>query len=508
MKKTFFLIIGVLLASCSADVPAEFVQTDTKPSLEPDYTDLTIPANIAPLNFCINGSGEEFVTRITSGGKQAVFKGRTVGIPRKKWRELTAAAGTMEIEVFTREGKDWKRYRPFSMEIAEDIDPYISYRLIPPSYISFERLSLNQRNLTSFNEKLIYSNNLVQKDDDQGQCINCHNYRNYRTDNMQFHARQYKAGTVLVYNGELKKINLKTDSTLSAGVYPAWHPTHDYIAYSNNVTKQGFYVSGNDRIEGLDLFSDLILYNVPENEVSIIENDSNRFECFPTWSPDGRTLYYISAEYEAEYSDTREEYLMIHHDSLQYDLWSKDFDPDTRTWKPAVRLIDAAAMNRSISIPRVSPDGRYMMVVIGQHGVLPLYNSDSDLYLINLSTMEMRDIDEINSDKADSYHSWSSNGKWVIFSSKRQDGDFTRLYITHFNEDATFSKPFVLPQRNPGFNTEFMKAYNVPEFMIEPVSIRPRQFARLLDRHPAVPAKYVSRKQTSEQTDTVPCAID
>ena len=119
--------------------------------------------------------------------------------------------------------------------------------------------------------------------DKDGQCINCHSYKNYKTYNMQFHARQHKGGTVLVTNGEVKKINLKTDSTISAGVYPAWHPTHNLIAYSTNNTGQSFHTRNNNKIEVQDLQSDLILYDPERNEVMHIENDTTEWEVFPTW---------------------------------------------------------------------------------------------------------------------------------------------------------------------------------------------------------------------------------
>ena len=205
------------------------------------------------------------------------------------------------------------------------IDPYIAYRLIMPSVECYERLSINQRDITSFDEKVIYANQMVQHGE-SGQCINCHHFRNYSSGNMQFHMRQYLGGTILVTDGELNKINLKTDSTISAGVYPAWHPTHDYIAYSTNKTHQSIHAIDHNRIEVADEESDLILYDIKNRTVGIIENDPMEFECFPAWSPDGRTLYYVSAHYEAPFDAQRKDRVFVQSREIRYDLYRKSFD--------------------------------------------------------------------------------------------------------------------------------------------------------------------------------------
>ena len=114
---------------------------------------------------------------------------------------------------------------------------------------------------------------------------------------------------------------------------------------------------------------------------------------------------------------------------------------------------------------------------------------------MDLTDRSIRRLDELNSPEVESYHSWSSNGKWVIFSTRREDGAYTRLYISHLEDNGTFSKPFALPQRDPDFNTEFLYSYNIPEFMKEPVRISPKQFASFISRTDAIPANYESKKE-------------
>ena len=148
----------------------------------------------------------------------------------------------------------------------------------------------------------------------------------------------------------------------------------------------------------------------------------------------------------------------------------------------------------SATLPRVSPDGRWLMFSIAPYGVFHIWHRQSDLWIMDLNDGTMRCADEINSPEVESYHSWSSNGKWIIFSTRREDGAYTRLYLSHLEADGTFSKPFALPQRDPDFNRQFMYSFNIPEFMKEPVHITPRQFASFISSTDATPSEYESKK--------------
>lgn len=480
------------LAACSPRVPDSARRQDCVPAIFPDYTDVTVPSNIAPLNFRITQNGSRYLTVLTGGTERFATRSSKVVIPARKWNKLKKE-GKIEVEIYVYDDGRWNGFNPFTIALSDEIDPYISYRVIMPSIESYERLSINQRDLTSFREKVIYANQMVQNSD-KGQCINCHHYRNYTTSNMQFHARQYLGGTIMVIDGDLRKVNLKTDSTISAGVYPAWHPTHDYIAYSTNKTHQSIRSADHNRVEVADEESDLILYDIRNNAVSIIENDSNQFECYPAWSPDGRMLYYVSARYDAPFDSKRKDRVFINSSKIRYDLYRKPFDPDTRTWDESEILYECSLDGMSATLPRVSPDGRWLMFSMAPYGVFHIWHRQSDLWVMDLKDGSMRCADEINSPEVESYHSWSSNGKWVIFSTRREDGAYTRLYISHLEADGTFSKPFALPQRNPDFNNEFLYSFNIPEFMKEPVRISPKKFASFISGTDAVPARYETKR--------------
>lgn len=499
MKTRYIILLAVALTACSGGAPGSFDNSSTKPRIFPDYTDVTVPINMAPLSFSIEEEADSYMTVLEGGSRIISVKGKQVRLSESKWNSLKDNGG-IKATVYTKKGGRWTASQPFGITFSDSIDPYISYREIMPSVESYERLSLIQRNLESYRTSVIYANSMIQTTND-AQCINCHHYRNYSTDNMQFHARQYMGGTVMIIDGELRKVNLKTDSTISAGVYPAWHPTHDYIAYSTNQTYQSVHSVDSNRIEVVDLQSDLILYNIKENSVSIIENDPAQFECFPAWSPDGSTLYYVSARYDAPYTDMESRMDRVFEDcrNIKYDLYRKPFDPDTRTWGQSELLFDAAAIDKSVTLPRVSPDGRWLMFAMASYGVFHIWHRDADLYMMDLRDGSVRRLNEINSTELESYHSWSSNGKWVIFSTRREDGLYTRPYIAHLNADGQFSKPFALPQKDPEFNRNYMFSFNIPEFMKEPVHISPRKLASFIKSNQASPVKFQPNGKSIQQ---------
>ena len=494
MKNIRFIYICllVLMASCTG-IPDNCTK-GTDADIFPDYTNITVPVNIAPTNFLIQDNAGKYLTVLESGDIKIKVRGQKICIPIRKWRRLTSQ-GNITVTVYEEKDKGWVRMNPFKIDVADEIDSYLFYRVIPPLYESYQRLTINQRNLTDFKEKVIYANSMAANGQNT-QCINCHSFKNWQTDNMQFHIRQYLGGTIIYRQGKLEKLNLKTDSTTSAGVYPSWHPTHDYIAYSNNATFQNFHTNHTNRIEVFDEFSDLVLFNLADNSVSVIENDPDEYECYPSWSPDGRTLYYVSANMGRIPEQKRREFSIAANSngSFKYSLYAKDFDPDSRTWSKKRMFYDAAAVDSSITWPRVSPDGRWMLCCISTHGVFPPNQDVSDLIIFDLQKGTRRYVDELNSNKSESYHTWSSNGKWVVVSSRREDGVHTRPYFAYLKNDGTFTKPFMLPQKDPEFVHKFMYSFNIPEFTKEPVKVSARKLASFVKSTDAQPVSYEQKR--------------
>ena len=493
--------LSVLLAACTPQLPSQYAESDALPAIYPDYCGVTIPANIAPLTFELDEEADGMIARYTAGETAIVCDGK-MQPALSDWHDLIAAAlhdgadgadspHQIRCDVFALHGDSWTHYKPFSIEVSPDsIDPWMSYRLIPPSYISYEALTISQRCLENYDERVVYDNILCGKEKD-GQCINCHNYQQYNPGRMQFHARQTHGGTLIAYDGHLKKVNMSCDSILSAGVYPAWHPWLKLIVYSTDKTMQVFHTTDRDKIEVYDTASDLIAYDIEHGEVTNIENDPEEFEVFPAWAPDGRTLYYCSAHFERDSLIKNISSDVVGHiDSLRYKLYRKHFDPET--WRFGLgEPVDSGHTNYSATLPRVSPDGRFLLFTAAGHGYFHIWHHDADLWLLDLQTGETRPLDEVNSPDTESYHTWSSNGRWIVFSSRRDDGVYTRPFFAHFDGKGRFSKPFELPAADPDDHRQLMKCYNIPELMHGPVTTPPQTFADILKGR-GEPVKYVN----------------
>ena len=140
------------------------------------------------------------------------------------------------------------------------------------------------------------------------------------------------------------------------------------------------------------------------------------------------------------------------------------------------------------------------MFTLGNYGVFHIWHHEADLYLMDLSGEgRIRPLQELNSPDTESYHSWSSNGRWVVFSTRRGDGGYTRPFIAHVDADGKGTKPFELPQADPDYHRQFMKSYNIPEFMRGPVEVTPQEFASVLKGSDGEPVKYVGGLRPKEK---------
>ncbi len=487
-------LLAIVLA-CTPNVPENAVPNGEDVDIYPDYTDVYVPYNIAPLNFHINYVGEaDFVSVVEdASGVRLVAGGQDAQFDEDEWHSLLESnkGKTLTVTVYVGQADSWKCFNTFEIHVAEEpIDEYISYRLIEPSYVNYRSMQLCQRNLTNFDESVIYANTemSLRNEASEYQCVNCHSYQNYHTDNFQFHARQYKGGTVVVSNGKPVKVNLKTDSTIAAGVYPAWHPTAPVIAYSINHTVQAFVIDDPDhKIEVLDTLSDMVLYHVDTNEVQIVQKTKDSMETTPGWSPKGDMLYYCSAYYPVDSENIHFE-LGNHYDSIRYDIIRQAYDVKTRKLGEPDTVFKASELGKSASFPRISPDGRYLLFGMADYGYFHIWHISSDLYVIDQNDMSRRRLANMNSNDVEGYHSWSSNGRWIVFSTRRDDGNYSRAYIGYFDKNGKDYKAFAVPQRDPLYNKRLMKSFNVPEFMVEKVTISPQELADVI-RQDAIPAQ-------------------
>ena len=274
---------------------------------------------------------------------------------------------------------------------------------------------------------------------------------------MLLHIRAKYGCTVLVDGEKIETLDTKTENTISALVYPSWHPSGKYVAFSVNNTTQDTHPV--HRTEVYDKASDVVVYDVEKRTVLTAGFlfSKNCFETFPTFSPDGKSLYFCSAPAVRVPEGLKE---------LRYSLCRSSVDPKRGTFGSAVDTVyQAETEQRSILFPRVSPDGKYLLCTTTSYGTFPIWHKDADLCMFDLDTGRQVPTEDVNSPDTDSYHSWSSNSKWVVFSSRRLDGLYTRPFIAHVGEGGILSKPFLLPQESADYYTFLTKSYNIPEFV-------------------------------------------
>jgi Tol biopolymer transport system component len=286
-----------------------------------------------------------------------------------------------------------------------------------------------------------------------------------------------------VEDGKAKKMKMTTDSVLANSVYPSWHPSLPLVAFSSNQTGQVFHLTDRSKIEVIDYASDLVLYDVEQATITNILRTKEYLETFPHWSPDGKRLFFSSAYTTrlAQLPDSvRSDSVIQMIDSLHYDVYSIQFDPTTRKFSDMRLEVMCSERNRSAAVPRVSPDGNYLLFTEGRRGQFHIWHPEADLYVKNLVTDSIRCLTNASGIGPDSYHTWSSNGRWIVVASRRDDGSYSRVYISYFDTNGNDHKAFVLPQLDPEHNFCRMKSYNVPELTRNAVRSTPEQLREVI----------------------------
>jgi Tol biopolymer transport system component len=479
-KKTVYIIIitaSVLLISCLIGklvinpVPSVVVQRGELPDIFPDYKEIIVPVNIAPLNFKINEKAKRYIVAFSNAeGDKIILRSKNskISIPAGKWRKLleTSVNNYYKVETWSKNEENiWTKYKSYSNHVVEDkIDKYIAFRHINAGYILWEKMGIYQRNLENFHQSPILLNDRTERN-----CMNCHSFCGGDPGKMMLHLRRPPGGTLLYNNGEIKFINTGTKYTMSPGVYPSWHPNGNLIAFSVNIINQKFHAAGKFINSVRDVASDIVVYDIARNMITTCpELSTKSLENLPVWSHDGQYLYYIScSDYNKDAPDT----------TLKYDLLRIAYNAASDAWGKIDTLLTAKETGMSISFPELSPDGKYLIFCMSNYGYFTVYSSTSDLYLMNLDSRKVSKL-PVNSDYVESYHSWSSNSKWFLFVSKRLDGLYSRVFFSYMDSTGRASKPFLLPQRDPDYYVTNVLNFNRPVFIKDKVRISADKLAK------------------------------
>ena len=455
---TSYLLPLTILLSCTSS-PKDVVKVEQLPSIYPDYIGVTIPDDIAPLNFNFADEDIDCMDVVAKGSKGGEIhtNGEWADFDIDDWHQLTEQnqGGKITLTVCIEKDGKWTQYKDFDIFVSQHrLDEWgLTYRRIKPGYEVGGDIGLYQRDLNSFDEYGILTETVVP-----GRCMNCHTANRTHPDRISMQIRGEGGGTMIQRDGRQTWLDTKTDSTKAAGSYSYWHPDGDYCAMAVNSVHQAFFVGTGQRIEVYHRFSNVEVLDTRSNELILSPLlQTEDLEIFPAFSHDGQWLYYstskpcrVPAEYE----------------KVKCSLCRIAFDAKSGRFGEAVdTLLNGPATDKSYTLVRPSYDGRWLMYCVSSRGNFPVCQDDADLWLMDLQTGEHQELKALNSRWAESFHNWSENSHWFVYTSKAEDGMYARLYLASIDGKGQVTKPFLLPQRHPRkFYREMMDSYNVPDF--------------------------------------------
>ncbi len=230
-------------------------------------------------------------------------------------------------------------------------------------------------------------------------------------------------------------------------------------------------------------------------------DDPGYVQSNPTWSPDGKWVVFArSKAYRKPSIENATSVLLSEKDvpefleskqPFKYDLYRVPFN-DGRGGK--AQPIEGASHNgKSNYFAKFSPDGKWIVFCKAENYMLLM--PDSELYIIPAEGGEARRL-RANTPRMNSWHSWSSNGRWLVFSSKANTA-YTQLFLTHIDEQGESTPPVVL-ERFTGSD----RAANIPEFVPLPAESMVKITEQFLDAY-----SFLRAGMANERTGNYPGAV-
>ena len=492
MKKTtsrlrYFLLLcvvfaaaGVLVFSLAAVEKPDLrscADSARPPLIKPDYIDVTVPPNIAPLNFIIEEPGDGYYAQLTgqaAGCIKIASKNPVIKIPINKWKKLLDAnkGRSYGMDICVKHGKQWSRFTTVTNHIAEEtIDSYLTYRKLPTMFYNPNpEMGIYQRDIETFKERV-----LLHRRDVGNDCINCHIASANRTGTILFHVRRSHdmgPGMVIVHHGAVR---FETHSLTPRGLISltSIHPNGKVMAFA--AVKMGFFSfigkgSIDDRLQ-FEYSADLGLYDIETGEIKFIPGLSTPEynETWPSWSGDGKYLYFSRCKVIWPMPKPGEEKVLPNnYKDVKYDLMRAAFDTATNTFGPPETILSAQDVGKSCVQPSASFNGRFVAFILADYGMFPINNPESDMYLMDMKTRTCKAM-ACNSPQSESMIRWSSNDRWILFGSKRRDILYTRLYVAYVDENGQSRRAVELPQEDPMKDETDLKLFTTASLLSEPV---------------------------------------
>ncbi|MBD5387968.1 hypothetical protein HDR68_01055 [bacterium] len=444
----------------------------------------------------------------------------------EQWHELlrNTRNGFLKVSITAKHKENTDslvQFSPLFWFVSNDsIDPYIIYRTSIFEDASYNHIVIEQKNLENFETKPLLDNFMMNRN-----CMNCHACEGNNINNFLVHLRGTLSGTLLAKDGKLTKLKVPKEYPGLRLVYPSWYAGGDFIAFSTNqVYSQHFSTPRRKGLITVDTLGDIVILDTKTLELfSCDELLSDEYDdVFPCFSVDGQSLFFCrtpargsSAEKQAleqiqkqHFSNSNDSlffrnrnilppYVNLPDDqiekgnALRANLMQIDFNPETHEFSNLRTVARFSTMNLSATMPFASPDGKYLIV-----SALPTTTFAvqvmGDLYKVSLEDStpsglvppgvecgyRIEPIQSLNTDGSETFHTFSSNGRWMVFASNRETFGIPEIYISHVR-DGIFSKPFILPQQSTTFYERNLRAFLFPFLSKEPAQFDIKETAEV-----------------------------
>ncbi len=309
-------------------------------------------------------------------------------------------------------------------------------------------------------------------------CANCHSFsQDGSTLGMDVDGPDGDKGTYAIVPVK-KDVVIGYDDIITWNAFPGKTPGLNTLGFLSRMSPTGryavstvnekLYVANFTNYEILQVFFPtrgiLAWYDRETKEMKALPgaDDTDYVHCSAVWTPDGKDLVFARAPAFDPYGEDKP--LAAYpgdpnEPRIQYDLYRIPFNGGKGGTPVAIE--GASKNGMSNTFPKVSPDGRWLVYVKCHNA--QLLRPDGRLWIVPLAGGKAHEM-RCNTWRMNSWHSFSPNGHWLVFTSK-SNTPYTQMFLTHLDGEGNDTPAVLIPH-----STAANRAVNLPEFVNVPYS--------------------------------------